>query len=96
MGILYREPRKNENESMFIPKELKHRECWYCYNSFSWPMIIWVGNEYNAWLHPGCALALCMRLIRDVHEIECKAIPKRDYTIPEGLEVSKEAIHKKG
>ncbi len=33
----------------------------------------WAGRIYVIYLHPGCVVELTMRLLRDVHEIECLA-----------------------
>ena len=50
------------------------------------PFIAWlvsfgVGKARDAghiFLHPACALDLCVRMIRDVHEIECRENVRAD------------------
>jgi len=47
--------------------------CFYCYGATEDPTIIWVGSTGEIFLHPACAAELIIRLIRDVHELECAA-----------------------
>ncbi len=46
--------------------------CFYCGHRLAYPIIGWMGRSTDIVLHHHCALALCVRLIRDVHEVECK------------------------
>jgi hypothetical protein len=47
--------------------------CFYCYNAIRWrPFIEWASSGGAIFLHPACAVDLVLRLLRDVHEIECR------------------------
>lgn len=52
--------------------------CFYCGQPVSQPWIEWHGQNRNQktfeiiQLHPGCAVELTIRLLRDVHEYECR------------------------
>lgn len=51
-----------------IPADLK---CFYCHTSIeAMPYINWMGTT-EIELHPACVVELCLRLLRDVHEVEC-------------------------
>ena len=45
--------------------------CYYCHKPLTHPRIEWV-SKTNLYLHPVCARDLCIRLLRDVWEYECK------------------------
>lgn len=46
--------------------------CFFCHENIGvTPYIGWLGTE-EVWLHPECTVELCLRLLRDVHEIECR------------------------
>ena len=51
--------------------------CYYCGQPITAPAIWWMGHrgQYGGGdvvLHPACCLELVVRLIRDVHELECR------------------------
>ena len=56
----------------------EHDECFYCYQKLDFPWIEWHGHESGKdgfsviALHPRCAVDLSIRILRDVHEVECK------------------------
>ena len=46
--------------------------CFYCHKPISAdPAIFWFGGDCEVFLHPTCTVEWCLRLLRDVHEIEC-------------------------
>jgi len=49
--------------------------CFYCNEDLvvGAPYIEWHG-ETDIQLHPGCAVEFCIRLMRDVHEYECRHV----------------------
>lgn len=53
--------------------------CYYCGQPIAPPAVWWRGGEIGQYgggdivLHPACCLELVVRLVRDVHEIECRA-----------------------
>jgi len=48
-------------------------QCFYCYNPIKSVGVMWVGStDEHLYLHPACVFSLFTRLVRDVHEIECK------------------------
>ena len=51
--------------------------CLYCGQPLSDPSVHWSGFTAEVYLHPGCVLALFVRLARDLHEIECPAYYQR-------------------
>ena len=47
--------------------------CFYCSRAIvHHPYIDWMGDGSTIFLHPGCAVDLAIRVLKDVHEIECK------------------------
>ncbi len=47
--------------------------CFYCRGSTTDPGITWMGATGEIFLHPSCAVELVIRLLRDVHELECSS-----------------------
>jgi hypothetical protein len=46
--------------------------CFYCHHPITEkPFINWIGDS-TIYLHPPCVLELCLRLLKDVHEFECR------------------------
>ncbi len=45
--------------------------CFYCYKPIDGPLVSWLGDSAEILLHPQCAIDLCIRLMRDVHEWQC-------------------------
>jgi len=46
--------------------------CFYCRDSIvELPYISWIGTT-DVFLHPACAIELSLRLLRDVHQVECR------------------------
>ena len=45
--------------------------CFYCSGPVYDPAIAWTGTP-TIFLHPSCCVDLCIRLLRDVHELECE------------------------
>jgi hypothetical protein len=45
--------------------------CFYCAGLVLDVCIQWRG-EGEIMLHPACAVDLCLRILRDVHEVECR------------------------
>ncbi len=46
--------------------------CFYCGNPTFDPAIVWSGFGGKIFLHPACCVELGIRVLRDVHELECK------------------------
>lgn len=61
-------------------------ECFFCSNPIlDKPFVNWMGHGENIFLHPTCTMEFCLRLLRDVHEIECRYHQEvRLETIPQG------------
>jgi hypothetical protein len=47
--------------------------CFFCGEGFWAPrrVVAWFGYGYTLWLHPECAVNLMLRLMRDVHAVQC-------------------------
>lgn len=67
--------------------------CFYCGNKLTYPVIGWMGMGSDLVLHHQCALSLCIRLIRDVHEAECKVGGFKSLK-PSYLQLAKTALGK--
>jgi hypothetical protein len=47
--------------------------CAYCHHLITETCITWWGvRDKDLTLHPACAVDLCLRILRDVHEVECR------------------------
>lgn len=55
-----------------LQDEAKSQCCFYCYKLVTTPAVLWAGEGGRIFLHAGCAVDLAIRILRDVHEIECK------------------------
>ncbi len=51
---------------------VKDAACIYCGEPLDAPHILWVGRTAELLVHAACALDFSLRLLRDVHEIECR------------------------
>jgi len=61
------------------PIRLGSECCFYCSNPImSRPFIEWLGHTEIV-LHPACAVDFCLRLLRDVHEIECRYCQRANF-----------------
>lgn len=69
-----------------IPAHLPEDEriCFYCFRPLTPPYVMWMGSIGAVSLHPPCAVEMTIRLLRDVHEVECRT--KRYVTGPRSLE----------
>jgi len=47
--------------------------CFYCGNPTGDPAVVWSGFGGEIFLHPACCVELAIRVLRDVHAMECKA-----------------------
>ncbi len=68
----------DEPQDIYQPGDwLKRERCFHCHKPMFAPAIEWRGQaekEYvTLYLHPACAVEFAIRLLRDVHEIECRA-----------------------
>ena len=45
--------------------------CFYCHKPLTSPCVHWMGSGFDLYCHPACVVELTIRLLRDVHEIEC-------------------------
>lgn len=45
--------------------------CFYCGRTTGDPSIFWLGRTGSIILHPQCAIDVTIRLLRDVHEVQC-------------------------
>lgn len=49
----------------------KNTHCFYCHAPLVNGLAIdWLGHGAHIYMHPACATALCIRLMRDIHEAE--------------------------
>jgi len=46
--------------------------CFYCGYPLKGTIVAWWGNGADIYLHPSCVVELTIRMLRDVHEIECQ------------------------
>lgn len=59
--------------------DLRHPgRCFHCEQPTGDPQVWWIGVDEHGRcihivLHPACAIELAIRMLRDVHEIECRA-----------------------
>ena len=44
--------------------------CFYCSEAMTFPALEWMGSTGTVYLHTDCATRLCIRIFRDVHEIQ--------------------------
>jgi len=64
---------KDEGLAQVIAQvEDSHSTCFYCSEPLTFPAIEWMGSPEMICLHPDCATRLCIRIFRDVHEIQQK------------------------
>ena len=52
----------------------RFEECFYCGSAVDTHemFIEWLGSSTEVFFHPPCALAFSIRLMRDVHEADCR------------------------
>src|SRR3989338_3850979 len=82
-----------DSTSYFWSNNVKRAEhCFFCGHRLAYPVIGWMGHGSDLVMHHHCALSLCIRLIRDVHEVECKI---GDFNEPSYLELAKKALQKR-
>lgn len=51
--------------------EAEITECFYCGKAVGFPALFWMGLTGEIYLHPDCFQLLTVRLMRDLHEIQC-------------------------
>jgi hypothetical protein len=56
----------------FFPNSFLRARCFYCAEIMSSPFIIWMGAGEPLALHPNCTVEFSIRLLRDVHQVECE------------------------
>ena len=49
--------------------------CYYCGNRIKGPCVWWRGAP-DIWLHPECVVQMMIRMMSDVHEIQCKTVTR--------------------
>ena len=69
MGVVQRGGSNGYSE-VFAP--LLAADCFYCHEPLGPQGVMWSGTSGEIILHPGCVIELTIRLLRDVHEIECQ------------------------
>ena len=71
-------PHDDIDSGYLFDGDLLGRPCFYCHTALQAPFVVWMGapltdtDDGRLALHPACVLDLFVRLVRDVHEIECK------------------------
>jgi hypothetical protein len=56
----------------WLPNGFLHKPCYYCAETLQSPFIMWMGAGEPLGLHPACTVELSIRLLRDVHQVECE------------------------
>lgn len=64
------------SQAMRSDVEAEEAECFYCGKAVGFPALFWMGATGNVYLHPDCLQLLIVRLMRDLHEIQCMRRPK--------------------
>ncbi|HEX6819550.1 MAG TPA: hypothetical protein VF120_14325 [Ktedonobacterales bacterium] len=54
-----------------VGDQLPEQQCTYCGKQMTYPGVFWGVYEVDVWLHPACVVEWMIRLMRDVHQIEC-------------------------
>ena len=64
----------------WLNDQLVKQPCYYCAGVLESPFLVWMGAGEALTLHPACTVELTIRLLRDVHQVECQS--HRDITDP--------------
>lgn len=62
--------RGDEQDKVFTPWG---NDCFYCGDKAWPPFVMWQGVPDTIYLHPECAIRLMIRLMRDVHDVQCNS-----------------------
>src|SRR5215207_7970191 len=64
----------------FFPNSFLQARCYYCGAYLGSPFVMWQGAGDPLALPPSCTVELTIRLLRDVHQVECET--SNDITRP--------------
>ena len=59
-------------DDAWLSENIRAQPCCYCGQELPYPFIAWWGFGETVALHVGCTVELCIRLLRDVHQVECE------------------------
>ena len=70
MSVLRFKP--HSDPDAFLPNSFLQARCYYCAAHLGSPFVMWMGAGEPLALHPRCVVELSIRLLRDVHQVECE------------------------